>query len=549
MDDIRIKVMGQEMVVKKGTSLKEIAKQFENYFTFSILGAYVDNLIQELDFSIQRECTITFFDLTDKTGNKMYVNALIYMTLIAIKRLYGNDKDIYVEHSIDKGIYMTLNFCIDENKLFEIEKKMKKIAEENLPIERVNVSRIDAIKYYETMNDFSKAGMLKYNTNSHIALYRLDGRYDYFFTNMPISTSVLKDFRLTYLDEHGFVLRFPTVYTKTIKEYEHREAIYDVYKEYRAWQKTIGIDAVCDLNQLVSEGKIDELIRMDEAIQNTKLLDLAKNISDHRDTIRIVLIAGPSSSGKTTTTNKLCMYLRNYGVTPKMLSLDDYFKDREDTPKKLDGSYDFESLDAVDVDMFNEQVSKLLNKEVVSIPTFDFKLAKKQYTRKVELKENDILLIEGIHCLNSKLIPDVASENKFRIYLSPFTKINIDSHNRFSTTDNRLLRRIIRDNRMRGICVEETLEQWKNVREGEEENIFPYQENADYVFNTAFLYELGVIRTYVEPLLYAIDEDSKYYEEARRLLNLIKIFLPIPSDAIPDDSILREFIGGSCFNS
>lgn len=549
MDDIRIKVMGKEMLVKKGTIINEIAKQFEEAFSFSILGAYVDNLVQELDYVINRPCDITFFDLTNKTGNTMYVNALIYTCLSAIKRLYGNDKDIYVEHSIDKGIYITVNFDINENNLFEIEKEMQKMVEKNIPIKRVNVSRIDAIKYYETIKDDSKAGMLKYNTNSHISLYKLDGRYDYFFSYMPISTSVLKDFKLTFLDNRGFVLRFPTVYKKEIKEYEHRKAIYNVYKEYRTWQKTIGIDDVCDLNKLVSAGKIDELIRMDEVMQNTKLLDLAKNISDHRDIIRIVLIAGPSSSGKTTTTSKLCMYLRNYGLTPKMLSLDDYFKEREDTPKNADGSYDFESLGAVDVEMFNEQVSKLLNKEEVSIPTFDFKLAKKEFTRKVELKDDDILLIEGIHCLNPQLIPNVPNDKKFRIYLSPFTKINIDSHNRFSTSDNRLLRRIIRDNRMRGINVEKTLEQWKNVREGEEKNIFPYQDNADYVFNTAFLYELGVIRTFVEPLLYAVDEDSKYYEEARRLLNLIKIFLPIPSEAIPDDSILREFIGGSCFIS
>ncbi len=549
MDDIRIKVMGKEQTIQKGTTLLELSKQFASEFHFAILGAFVNNTIKELDYAIHKPCEISFFDLTEKMGNLMYTHALIYECILAIKRMFGRDKDVYVEHSIDKGIYMTTNFDINEETMFQLEQEMHKITEENLPIKKVNTLRIDAIKYFESIGDFSKSRMLKYNTNTYISLYKLGGYYDYFFTAMPIETSCLTHFELTCVEGRGFVLRFPTVHTEYIKEYRHHEAIFHVYKDYRKWQKTIGVENVSDLNQLIGDGKINDLIRMDEVVQNTKLLDLAKKISDERGKIRIVLIAGPSSSGKTTTTNKLCMYLSNYGLTPKMLSLDDYFKDRKDTPKKEDGSYDFESLEAVDIDLFDQHVSKLLQGENVLVPTFNFKQAKKEFNKEMILDKDDILLIEGIHCLNTKLLPSIPDENKFKIYLSPFTKINLDSHNRFSTSDNRMLRRIVRDNRTRGTDVEGSLARWESVRDGEEKNIFPYQDNADYVFNTAFLYELGVLRTYVEPLLYSVDEDSKYYEEAKRLLNLIRVFLPIPSEAIPDDSILREFIGGSCFNS
>lgn len=549
MDDIRIKIGEEEKTIKKGLTLLEISKDYASNYKFSILGAYVDNAIKELDYVVNKDCTISFFDLTKKAGSNMYINGLIYITLLAIKKLYGEDKDIYVEHSIDKGIYITTNFEINEDIILQIEDKMKKIVDLSLPIKKVNTLRTDAIKYFKKIGDTSKANMLKYNTNTYISLYKLDNHYDYFFSMMPTSTSLLSSFELTCVDSYGFVLRFPTVHNPNIKEYRHREAIYHVYQEYRDWQQKIGVENVSDLNKLIGDGKINDLIRMDEVVQNNKLLELAKKISDERDKIRIVLIAGPSSSGKTTTTNKLCMYLSNYGLTPKMLSLDDYFKDRKDTPKKEDGTYDFESLEAVDIDLFDEQVSKLLNGEEVLAPRFDFKLAKKEYDKKICLEKDDILLIEGIHCLNTKLLPSVDEENKFKIYLSPFTKINIDSHNRFSTSDNRMLRRIIRDNRTRGTNVEGSLERWDSIREGEEKNIFPYQDNADYVLNTAFLYELGVLRTYVEPLLYSVDDSSIYYEEAKRLLNLIRVFLPIPSEAIPDDSILREFIGGSCFNS
>lgn len=549
MNDIRIKVMGKEIFVKKGTSLYDLSLEYENEFKFPILGAYVNNTIKELEFGITKEAEITFFDLTNKIGNTMYVNALVFTTLLAIKRLYGKDKNIRVEHSLDKGLYITTTFDINEQNMVELEEEMKKIREEALPIKKVNTLRIDAIKYFEKIGDLSKARMLKYNTNTYISLYKLDGYYDYFFSAMPISTSVLTSFELTCVDTNGFVLRFPTSYNMDIKEYRHREAIYHVYKEYGDWQKQIKVEDASDLNQIIGDGKINDLIRVDEAIQNNRLLDLAKKISEERSKIRVVLLAGPSSSGKTTTTNKLCMYLSTYGLTPKMLSLDDYFKDRKDTPKKEDGSYDFECLEAVDIDLFDKQVSRLLNGEKITAPTFDFKQAKKNYNKEMELKENDILLIEGIHCLNTTLLPSVPLENKYRVYLAPFTNINIDSHNRFSTSDNRMLRRIIRDNRTRGTNVEGSLERWEDVREGEEKYIFPYQDNADCVINTAFLYELGVLRTYAEPLLYSVDEDSPYYEEAKRLLNLIRVFLPIPSEAIPDDSILREFIGGSCFNS
>ncbi len=547
MDDVRIKIGDKEIEVKKGTTLLELSKRYASSFKFSILGAYVDNVIKELSYQLNKDAIVEFFDLSTSYGNMMYVNTLVFACNVAIKELYGSDKEIIVEHSIDKSMYISTNFNVNEDITDEIETKIRELAKEKLEIKKVNTLRKDAIKYFESINDLPKAGMLNYNTNTYITLYRLNNIYDYFFCIMPMDTGVLTDFEISCVNNKGFVLRYPTVYCDTIKDYRHRSSIYDMYEDYRLWQKTIGINGVADLNDVVTRAEIDDLIRVNEVVHNTKLIHLAKDISQNRKNIRVILLAGPSSSGKTTTTRKLCVLLKNYGVRPKMLSLDDYFKERKDTPKDKEGNYDFESLGAVDIDLFNEQISALLKGETIKAPVFNFKQAKKEFIKDMSLEEDDVLVIEGIHCLNPVLLKDIPDEKKFKIYLAPFTKTNLDSHNRFSSSDTRLLRRIVRDTYTRGINVEESLKQWKKVRIGEEENIYPYQDNANFVFNTYSIYEIGVLRTYVEPLLYSVSEDSPYYEEARRLLNLIKIFLPISSEAIPADSILREFIGGSCY--
>ena len=323
--------------------------------------------------------------------------------------------------------------------------------------------------------------------------------------------------------------------------------MFNVFEEYRNWAKLLRISNSVDLNKIVSTGKIDELIRMNEALHNNNLLEIARQISQ-KDKIKIVLLAGPSSSGKTTTSKKICMYLKSFGLNPKVLSMDDYFKERVDTPKDKDGNYDFECLEAMDIKLFDKQIEALLSNKKVTIPRFNFITGKKEFSEELQLEQDDVLVIEGIHALDTGILTNIPRSRKYKIYISPLTQINLDEHNRISTTDNRLLRRIVRDNRTRGYTVEKTLEIWDSVRAGEEKYIFPFQDEADTTINSALIYELGVLKTYVEPLLYSVSNDSIYYEEAKRLLKFMRMFFPIPSDAVPQDSILREFIGNGCFH-
>ncbi len=425
---------------------------------------------------------------------------------------------------------------------------MDRIVENDLPIIRTTIDRLEAINYFKTVGNEVKAEVLRYNTNTYVTLYRLGNYYNYFYNLMPTSTSKISAFDLTYIKDNAFVMRFPTIYQPNkIKEYEEHPGMFSAFQEFRDWGKIMKITTSVDLNKIVSSGKINDLIRIDETLQSNRLLNLAKTIHQNKK-IKIVLMAGPSSSGKTTTSRKLCMYLQSFGLTPKVLSMDDYFHERKDTPKDANGNYDFECLEAVDLKLFNSQLADLLKGEKVQVPTFNFGLGKKEYRHELQLAKDDIIVIEGIHALNPKILTNIPRENKFKIYICPLTEINMDDHNRVSTTDNRLLRRIIRDNRTRNYSVEKTLAAWSKVRTGEEKYIFPYQDEADFTMNSALIYEIGALKTYVEPLLYSVPYDSPYYEESKRLLNFLRIFLPIPADEIPKDSVLREFIGNGCFH-
>ena len=425
---------------------------------------------------------------------------------------------------------------------------MLEIADKNITITKCRVNRNEAIEYYESKKEISKVNLLKCTFDSHITLYKMGGMYDYFFSLMPPSTGDLRYFDLKFLNGRGIVLLFPTIYLDGIKEYEHHPKLFEVFREYQKWADIMKIGNVPALNKIVSNGRADDIIRIDEMLQSNRLLNIARDIVSKKNSIKIILIAGPSSSGKTTSCRKLSMYLRSFGLEPKEISMDDYFIDRDKTPKDENGEYDFECLEALDIKKFDSDVKKLLNGEKVKLQKYNFiKGESEPGTEDVILGENEVLIIEGIHALNEKILTSIERNKKYKIYLCPLTILNIDIHNRISTTDNRLLRRIVRDNRTRGYKVEDTLRVWRKVRLGEEKHIFPNQDAADATFNTALIYELGVLKTYVEPLLYSVSSNSPYYEEARRLINVLKTFLPIPSDAMPDDSILREFIGGSCF--
>lgn len=549
IETVSVKINGKTYKYSKGITLLEIANEVEKDRKHPILLAKINNGYKELSSPITENCEIEFLDLSSREGNRCHVNGLVYMLVYAVKKLYGQKEDIIVQRSLDKGLYIETSFRLTETKLANIKECVKALIKADIPITKVTIDRLEAIKYFESIGDSSKAGVMNYNTNSYITLYRLGNSYNYFYSKMASSTGKLKEFDLTYLTDNGFVLRFPTVYMPDkIKKYEHQANMFKVFQETRDWAKLINVKDIVDLNRIVSTGKISDLIKIDETLQSNRLLNIAKEINERKNKVKIVLIAGPSSSGKTTTTRKLCMYLQSFGLTPRVVSMDDYFVEKQDTPLDENGKPDYECLEAMDTKLFDKQMAALMSGEKVIMPTYNFALGEKEFKEEVQIGEKDILLIEGIHALDDKILTNIKRENKYKIYISALTELNMDTHNRICTSDNRLLRRIIRDNRTRDYRVEYTLQLWDSVRRGEEKYIFPFQGEADATINSASIYELGVIKTYAEPLLYSVPPESPYYEEAKRLINFLRLFLPIPADAIPEDAVVREFIGGGYFH-
>ena len=545
---VTVTVMGEERQVLPGTTFLEISKEYADKFQDPIILAKAGGEYKELRDTINTSCNIEFLDLKNKMANYAYLSGLIYLTIYAFDMVFNGKVTLRVKHSIDKGIYIETSSKIEESDIQSVKEEMKKIISQEKEFKRINALRLDAINYFNQIGNTSKAKIMKYNTNTYVTLYKLGNMYNFFFTLMPHSTKVLEKFDLIYLNDHGFVLIFQTTYMKNkIKEYKHHPQMFEVFREYQDWAEIMGISNVSSLNEKVSNSEIENLIRIDETLQSNRLLNIAKNIYKTRKHKRIVLLSGPSSSGKTTATNKLCMYLESFGLKPRVISMDDYYLARDEREVDENGNIDYESLRAINVKLFDKQIKALLDGEEVTKPTYNFILGMPEFHDKIKLGENEIILIEGIHALNPEILKSIPREEKCKIYVSPLTGLNLDDHNRISSSDNRLLRRIVRDNRTRGHNVDDTLEQWIEVRKGEELYVFPHQDEADFTFNTALIYEQGVLKTYVEPLLYSVDSSSPYYEEAKRLLNVLKMFLPIPSEAIPADSLLREFIGGSCF--
>lgn len=548
LESIKVKIKGKTYSYSKDISLQEIANEQQENYKYPILLARINNKIHELTYQVKEDCDIEFIDLTSRVGNRCHISGLTYILVYAIKKIFGKKENIIVHHSLGKGLYVGTTFKLTDTKLKQIKETMKNIINADMPFTKVVIDRIEAMKYFENNNDLTKAGVLKYNTNGYVKLYRLGNTYDYFYGYMASSTGKLKDFDLTYINENGFVLRYPTVYSpEKIPTYTHQQNMYDAYKEVRDLAKIMNVTNSVELNKIVTTGKVCDLIRIEEAMKSAKLLDVAKQISAKKN-VKIILVAGPSSSGKTTSSRKLCMYLQSFGINPKLISMDDYFVEKDDTPLDENGKPDYECLEAVDTKLFDKQMAQLLKGEKITIPTYNFALGEKEFKSQMQLEPNDVLVIEGIHALDTRVLTNIEKKYKFKVYISALTELNMDDHNRICTSDNRLMRRIIRDNRTRGYGVDVTLNLWPSVRNGEEKYIFPYQEEADATINSALIYEIGVLKTYVEPLLYSVPTDSPHYEEAKRLINLLRLFLPIPSDSIPQDSILREFIGGSCFH-
>lgn len=531
------------------TSLEEISKSYSKYFNYPILIGQLDNDIVELSELVGRSHKVEFFDRSSSLGNSVYGTTLQFLVILGAKRAFGDDTEVLIEHSIDKGFYCEIikeNFKKEDIK--ELENKMKNIVKENIQIDKLSVSRLDAIKYFENKNQLDKVKVLKYISNTYINLYKVDDTYDYFYGKLASTTGVIDDFKLTYIKNNGFVVSYPSVYNpECTLDYVHHEMLFEKFLDYTKWGRKIKISNGADLNEVVSKGNYNELIQIAETYYNSQLSKIADKIEENKD-IRIVLISGPSSSGKTTSSKKLSIQLKSRGINTYPISIDDYFFDREKTPKDKNGKLDTESLNAVDVTLFNKHLTKLLNGETVELPEYNFVAGKREYNgRRVKLEKKDIIVIEGLHGLNDELTLSIDRKQKFKIYISPLTQLNIDNHNRIHTSDTRKLRRIVRDNRNRGHNASQTLAKWKEIREGEEKYIFPYQDEADVIINSALVYEIGVLKTYVEPLLFNVSENDPMYPEAIRLINLLRNFLPIPSEDVPKDSLLREFIGRSCF--
>jgi len=547
--EIRVTIGEKIYSFSKGITLLEVVEKLKDTFRYPVLACFVDHDLCELTYTLEKDCKLRFIDITSRVGNRIYQKSLLFLLLVAVKKLYTKNEMIRVCHSIDKALRIRTNFDLTLESLKNIQDMMQQMVDHPLLFKKFLVNKKEALRYFSDVSFDSNVQALKYITNHYINLYQLGDVFNYFYSILPYDTSVLGKFNLLLVSKNEFILQFPTTESANeIPIYVERPKILEAFNDNYKLSKKFGIYYASDLNRMIANGKVYDIIQLDEVVANQQLLQLANEIYQRKDQIKIVLIAGPSSSGKTTTARKLSLFLRSFGMNPKPLSIDDYFVARENTPIMEDGSYDFESLHAIDLDLFNDHLSRLLQHEEVSIPTFNFVKGIPEFLgNTIQLKDNDILIIEGLHGLNEELTAKIPKENKYKVYVSPLTDLNIDDFNTVSTSDVRLLRRIVRDHRTRGYNALDTISSWDRVRKGEEKNIFPYQGDADFVFNSALIYEIGVLKLYAEPLLYEIDNESPYYEEVRRLINFLDMFLAIPPDSIPADSILREFIGNSYF--
>ena len=539
---------GKKEEYVKGIKVKEILNKMSKEEREDAILIKYNNKKVNLETELKKNGTLQIYDINTLEGNRIYERGLLYLFVYVTNNILEKDTKVIVKHSIDKGIFCKIDKKVEDKDVLEIKKQMKEIVSKNIPFTKMDTTKYEAIEYFKSIKREDKAKTLFYDTSKYVSLYKLDENYNYIVGDLPSSTGVLKYFDLSLIKDKGIVVRFPSIYdNKKVKRYTHHTNYFNTLEEYSAWGNNLNINNIGELNDYITSNKPADIIQLSEIMQDYKLLSIAEQIVLNKEDYKIILLSGPSSSGKTTSAMKLSLYLKSLGLNPTHLSLDDYFHERIETPLGEDGKPDFESITAVDIKLFDSQISKLLKGTKVVVPTFNFIDGKKEYKRTVQLKENDILIIEGLHALNEELLTNIPKKKKFKIYVSPLTYLNIDNDNRISMTDLRLLRRMVRDNRTRGYSPSVTLGTWMKVRSGEEKHVFPYQDNADALFNTSLAYELSVLKTYAEPLLFSIKEDDPEYQTAQRLIELLKFVLPIPSESVPNTSILREFIGDSYF--
>lgn len=579
MQEYSVKVTlpdGQVMAVTASESdtLEAVADRFKDYYEDDIILGIVNGRLRELNKKIKSDCELSFVTTADRDGRRTYRRSVVLLLQRAIYDVYGSMTQLHVMHSLGEGYYCQLEKAVEcadsqqekynedtdlqgsrenseksvtEHDIDRIVCSMYSFVEKDLTITKHSAKTQYAEQLFKEKGLHDKERLLHYRRSSRVNLYELDGVVDYFYGFMAPSTGMLKYFDIVPY-ESGFVLLFPGAHSRSVEPLVTSNKLFHTLDDSREWSKMLGIGTIGSLNDAIAAGRGQEIMLLQEALMEQKIGNLAAQIASD-DKKKFVMIAGPSSSGKTSFANRLSIQLIAKGRKPHPLSLDDYYVDRELCPKHPDGSFDFECLESIDVKLFNEDMNRLLKGEAVDMPSFNFKTGKREYCgRKLVLGPDDILVIEGIHGLNDRLSQLIPPEHKFKIYISALTQLNIDEHNPLSTTDERLIRRIVRDARTRGTNAMETIAMWPSVRKGERENIFPFQEQADVMFNSALVYELAVLKVYAEPLLFGIERDCPEYLEAKRLLKLLDYFLPMPADGIPNNSLLREFVGGSCFN-
>lgn len=549
---VTITINGEKKQYSRGTLYEEIAREYQPSYKNMIALVTENGKIRELIKPAVKDCELTFLTTGDNIGHKTYVRTATMMLVKAIYDVLGKDmvKKAKVEFAIGQGYYCRLKMDekLTDRHVKLVGDRMRELADKDLPITKKSYPIDEAMEIFRNNQMEDKEKLFRYRRSSFVNIYCLDGFYDYYYGYMLPSTGYLKYFDVM-LYENGILLLLPSMEAPNKIEYfEPKEKFFHTLMTSANWGEMMGIDSVGDLNDTICNGQIHDMILVQEALQERRIGEIAKEIVD-KGNVKFVLIAGPSSSGKTTFSHRLSIQLRTYGMIPHPIALDDYFVNREDTPRDANGDYNFECLEAIDIKKFNEDMNRLLKGETVELPQFNFKLGKREYHGNFKkLGPEDILVIEGIHGLNPATTFSLPNESKFKIYISALTSINVDEHNRIPTTDGRLLRRMVRDARTRGTCAKRTIEMWPSVRRGEEQYIFPFQESADEMFNSVLIYELAVLKQYAEPLLFGIKKGEPEYYEAKRLLKFLEYFQGIDSKNVPSNSICREFIGGSYFN-
>ncbi len=547
----KLMIHGKEYEYPKHVTFLEIAKQFQPEYEDDIVLVSFNNRLKEMFKEVTEDGEITFVTTLDKPGKKAYrrsVTLLMQRAVYNLSREAGIQTRVKVLHSIGQALYCELEGQdITEEYLADLKAEMMKIVEEKRPITKRSIHAEEAVKLFAELGMTDKEKLFRYRRSSQVNIYSIGNYTDYFYGYMVPDTGYLKCFDLQPYDK-GFALIFPNKNSKCIDEFNPPHKLFRVLKESSEWGEKLGIGTVGALNDAIAQGRIQDIILVQEAVMERRIGKIAETIAEQPNK-KFIMIAGPSSSGKTTFSHRLSIQLMAQGLHPHPIALDDYYVNRVDTPLDENGEYDYECLEALDIELFNHDMTALLNGEEVDMPTYNFKTGKREYRgNKKKLGEHDILVIEGIHGLNDRLSYSLPAESKLKIYISALTQLNIDEHNNLPTTDGRLIRRMVRDARTRNTTARETFARWDSVRRGEEKHIFPFQEQADIMFNSALIYEIAVLKAYAEPLLFNIEKDCPEYQEAKRILKFLDYFLPVPSEDIQKNSILREFIGGSCFH-